>query len=217
MRWVNIISRDRFVSRRVRPGSRPWRVAVELLASRRLLATGFLQGYAYDDANGNNTFDLGESPKVGITITLLNTDTSAGASTTTNADGYYRFNNLVPGHYRVSESSPSGQNANADIGTVVNPATAVDTASGQAIAVTVLDPSTQEITVTRNPDPYPSASAYFILNASANNAIGPFNQMTGTNGDTVHQYDHSLAGNQGNVHRIYSNCSDLLNGILPGA
>src|SRR5262245_29741600 len=63
------------------------RLAVELLEDRRLPATGFLQGLAFVDANGNHKYDFGtDAPKVGATIQLysvVNNTPTLQTSTTT--------------------------------------------------------------------------------------------------------------------------------------
>src|SRR6187551_3584693 len=81
---------------------------LESLEPRQLLASdGFLQGFAFIDGNNNNQLDAGETRKDGATIELRSADGSTLlASTTTNSDGYYRFNNLDSGTYRLREIAP---------------------------------------------------------------------------------------------------------------
>src|SRR5438477_7653154 len=73
----------------------PWRAfrpAVTQLEDRQLLS-GFLQGYALIDTNGDH---IGDTPKAGATIELHAADGSFLKSTTTGADGYYRFDTVDP-------------------------------------------------------------------------------------------------------------------------
>lgn len=77
-----------------------------------------LAGSVYDDINRNNVLDAGES-LAAITITLTGVDDlgqSVTATTTTAADGSYRFDTLRPGTYIVTETQPADL---GDIGTQV--------------------------------------------------------------------------------------------------
>jgi hypothetical protein len=53
------------------------------------------------DANNNGLIDTGEIGFAGVTVNLLDTGGNVIASTTTNAQGYYLFTNLLPGTYVV--------------------------------------------------------------------------------------------------------------------
>lgn len=68
-----------------------------------------IAGNVYHDANNDGVKDAGEAPINGVTITLTGTD-SAGNSvnlTTTTTSGAYKFDNLAPGTYTVTETHPS--------------------------------------------------------------------------------------------------------------
>ncbi|HTN74830.1 MAG TPA: SdrD B-like domain-containing protein, partial [Pirellulaceae bacterium] len=73
----------------------------ELLASS-------IEGLVYVDPNGNCTYDPGELPIAGVTVKLFDNDGNLIATTTTNSDGRYKFDNLRPGNYTVKESQPAG-------------------------------------------------------------------------------------------------------------
>jgi uncharacterized repeat protein (TIGR01451 family) len=80
-----------------------------------------LSGAAYVDANDDGVRQSGESPLSGITVTLSGTTASGqdicaqraaldpvlGCTTTTGADGGYRFDDLPEGDYALLESQPS--------------------------------------------------------------------------------------------------------------
>ncbi|CAL1125111.1 unnamed protein product [Cladocopium goreaui] len=73
------------------------------------LRPGSLSGHVYVDNNDNGNFDGGESPIAGVTLQLLDAAGNAtGITTTTDANGFYRFDNLAPGTYGVAELQPSG-------------------------------------------------------------------------------------------------------------
>ncbi|MEQ1850831.1 MAG: SdrD B-like domain-containing protein, partial [Chthoniobacteraceae bacterium] len=70
-----------------------------------------LGGAVYVDANNNGTFDPGETPVSGATVTLTGTnDLGAPVSLTqlTDAFGAYDFTNLRPGTYTLTQTQPGG-------------------------------------------------------------------------------------------------------------
>jgi hypothetical protein len=114
-----------------------------------------------------------------------------------------------PGTYTVVETPPSGDYTTASFLTTINPASLVNSNTGQAIQVQVLDPSAQTITVT-----WPSGSAglpYTPLNVTST-----FDGSTAT--FPVGQFNLTLSGNQGNNTNPYvSMCADLNDTVYPGA
>lgn len=74
-------------------------------------ANGSVIGFVYNDANNNGTFEGGELPISGVTLTLTGTnDLSQTVTLTASSDstGAYRFDNLRPGTYKVTETQPAG-------------------------------------------------------------------------------------------------------------
>jgi hypothetical protein len=73
---------------------------------------GKIYGEKFNDKNGNNHDDDGEEDLSGWTMFIdLDNDGILDAgerSTTTNSDGDYSFNNLMPGEYRVCEVQQTG-------------------------------------------------------------------------------------------------------------
>ncbi|MGL5859008.1 MAG: SdrD B-like domain-containing protein, partial [Angustibacter sp.] len=68
-------------------------------------------GNVYVDANRNGTQDPGEAAIAGVTITLTGTDRFGNPirrTTTTAADGSYRFTDLPPGTYEIRQTQPAG-------------------------------------------------------------------------------------------------------------
>ncbi|MGQ9829265.1 MAG: SdrD B-like domain-containing protein, partial [Roseiflexus sp.] len=68
-----------------------------------------LSGYVYVDSNNNGAFDVGESGIGGVTITLTGVDVNGNSvtrTTLTQADGSYRFDDLLSGTYTISETQP---------------------------------------------------------------------------------------------------------------
>ena len=87
-----------------------------------------LSGYVYEDVNNNGQRNDGEAGIAGVTLRLLDAQGNpTGATTTTDANGYYEFTNLAPGKlYGVAEVQPSGYLDGLDTagtagGTAVNP------------------------------------------------------------------------------------------------
>ncbi|MBI1249078.1 hypothetical protein GC197_14700 [bacterium] len=67
---------------------------------------GSLSGYVYHDLNVDGHKDSGEPGIADVTVTLINTDTNDTYVTITDENGYYEFQNLIPGNYRVLETQP---------------------------------------------------------------------------------------------------------------
>jgi hypothetical protein len=192
---------------RRRPARRSHEARIEALEPRQLMAASFLQGYSYQDLNNNKQFDAGDLPKVGVQINLLDSSNNPVTSTTTNADGYYRFDNVAAGTYNLTENAP-GFTPSADIQTTISSAVA----NGTGAQVTVYDPSTQAVTLTQAglPQDPPTRTGYVLESNSspATNAPGVYNNYTRA-GDSTRQYYQSLSGNNGNIHFILSLCTDL--------
>ena len=70
-----------------------------------------LSGSVFVDRNDNGQFDPGEKPLANVPIDLKGTDITGrfvSRSTRTDSNGYYLFDDLTPGNYRVIETQPSG-------------------------------------------------------------------------------------------------------------
>ncbi|WP_348697802.1 SdrD B-like domain-containing protein [Duganella fentianensis] len=86
----------------------------------------------WNDSNRNGVQDSGETGRAGVKVTLLDAAGKAVASTTTDVDGHYLFNNLKPGTYSVQfdkttlgtgyafTSAHTGTNGNLDSDADVN-------------------------------------------------------------------------------------------------
>ncbi|MEM1305167.1 MAG: SdrD B-like domain-containing protein, partial [Planctomycetota bacterium] len=67
-----------------------------------------LSGYVYHDASDDGLFDSNEDPIAGVELTLLDAAGAVVATTTTDDQGFYKFNNLDAGTYTVVEAQPNG-------------------------------------------------------------------------------------------------------------
>lgn len=95
------------------------------------LLPGSISGRVHADRDGDCVFTEGDVPLGGVTVHLLNADGVRIASTQTDADGRYQFDNLAPGVYGIEEEQPIGyfdgeEHIGTAGGTVVQP----DTVSG---------------------------------------------------------------------------------------
>ena len=67
-----------------------------------------LSGMVFSDPNHDCIFNDGDTELAGVVVQLLNDLDEVIATTTTNAAGQYRFENLAPGMYSVRELQPEG-------------------------------------------------------------------------------------------------------------
>lgn len=67
-----------------------------------------VSGYVYHDQNQNGGRDSGEEAIAGVTIRLLDSTGAVVATTTTNSQGFYQFQNLRLGQYTIIETHPAG-------------------------------------------------------------------------------------------------------------
>jgi hypothetical protein len=67
-----------------------------------------ISDYVWFDTNGDGIQNTNESGLANVTLTLYNNAGTVVATTVTNAGGNYRFDNVVPGNYRVGITQPSG-------------------------------------------------------------------------------------------------------------
>lgn len=121
---------------------------VELLGGDDSVSNNFaevrpalISGHVYHDANNNGVRDAGEEPIAGVQIFLENISFGTGGiitfgtggilSTTTDANGFWSFSNLMPGEYLVEEVQPDGYIDGLDAagsagGTAYNPGDLID-------------------------------------------------------------------------------------------
>ena len=98
--------------------STPISIDFDLVSGENEIDNNFLNyrpasksGYKYEDVDGSGTLDGGDLALENWEITLTGTDGGGNAVnqvTSTNANGYYEFTNLVPGSYTVTETLQAG-------------------------------------------------------------------------------------------------------------
>ncbi len=67
-----------------------------------------ISGHVYVDRNNNGVRETGENPIAGVTLILWNASNTEVGRTTTDGNGFYKFDNVVPGNYRITEQQPTG-------------------------------------------------------------------------------------------------------------
>jgi serine-aspartate repeat-containing protein C/D/E len=92
--------------------------------NKAITGNSSIAGNVFDDANANGKFDLGEKGIAGVTVYLdANMDAildGGETSTTTAADGSYKFTNLPAGVYRVREVVPAGDTQTSGTYTMID-------------------------------------------------------------------------------------------------
>jgi len=85
------------------------------------LRAASISGFVHADINGDCVFDptIGDRPLANVTLLLLNDMGIEIARTQTDANGEYRFDNLMPGSYAVRQLQPEGYlDGSVKVGTV---------------------------------------------------------------------------------------------------
>jgi protocatechuate 3,4-dioxygenase beta subunit len=95
-----------------------------------LVPTSSLSGLVFEDFNDDGQVDFGEQGIAGVKITLTRTDSldfPVNLVQQTGADGTYRFRNLLPGNYTITETQPAGYGQGIDsVGTAAGSLVATD-------------------------------------------------------------------------------------------
>src|SRR5262249_10272066 len=65
-------------------------------------------GKVFDDADGDGVQDPNEDGMSGVTVTLATADGTGSRTTTTDSAGNYKFEDVAPGAYTVSQKAPKG-------------------------------------------------------------------------------------------------------------
>lgn len=67
-----------------------------------------ISGYVYHDQNDNGRRESGEQAIAGTVIELVDEDGQIVATTRTDSDGFYQFQELLPGNYTIRQQQPTG-------------------------------------------------------------------------------------------------------------
>src|SRR5581483_1300200 len=67
-----------------------------------------IAGTVWNDANGNGSFDAGETGIAGVTVSYSGGTPATSGTATTNGSGAYSVTGLQPGTYSVDYTPPSG-------------------------------------------------------------------------------------------------------------
>jgi len=100
-----------------------------------------LSGYVYVDSNDNGLKEAGEAGISGVTVTLTGTSDRGDAvnvTAATDSSGFYRFANLRPGNYTITETHPSGYDDGKDTAGSQGGAAGNDVISSIALGVGVI-------------------------------------------------------------------------------
>ncbi len=168
------------------------------------------------DKNANGVQDAGEAGIGGITVNLLNAaGTVILSTTTTDANGNYLFNNLVPGDYSVQVVAPAGYYVSPkDAGGNDATDSDIDAATGKTVATNL---TSGETDLTWDAGVYQKASiGDYVWNDADRDGVQDANEV-GIGGVTVRLLDcnnnDALVATQVTNASGYYNFSDL----MPGA
>src|SRR5487761_2089385 len=163
-----------FAKRKMRP-------VVEAIERRELMTggVGFISGTAFLDQANTGLLNATDPYLPGATIQLFSAgNTTPIATTTTDANGAYLFNNLAPGTYTVTETPPTGYEAtaaqvlsNVEPGTVTAP---------NSIQVVVPNTSPLYLNYTGVMDSEYQSITEQIKGKLTNEAVGPIHASLGT-------------------------------------
>ncbi len=87
------------------------------------LVLGSIHGVKYDDLNGNGDRDAGEPGVPDVTFELLDGNSDPfdpAVTTTTDADGEFAFEGLLPGDYKVKETLPADRDNSTSVKVSIN-------------------------------------------------------------------------------------------------
>ncbi len=178
---------------------------------------GSLSGHVFLDKNADGVQENGDTNQAGLTVQLLDSagQAIAGATATTDANGYYQFTNLNPGqNYAVhvlapgDSFSPVGTNANPAIDSIVN-------GSGQTAEVTIVS---EQDTPNQNAGVYvPVSISGHVFNDTNADGVQQTPADANISGVTVQLLDGSGNPIAGKVATTDANGAYSFTGLTPGS
>ncbi len=173
-RTIKSIAQHGLVKRKLRP-------VVEVVERRALMTAGFgfIAGTAFVDHAGTGLLDPSDAYLSGATIQLFQAgSTTPIATTTTDANGAYLFNNLAPGTYTVTETPPTGfEPTAAQALSNIEPGTVTS-----ANSIRVVVPNTNPLFLNYagvQTSGFESIASQ-VNGTTEDNAVGPFSASLGT-------------------------------------
>ncbi|MBK1986128.1 carboxypeptidase regulatory-like domain-containing protein [Sphaerospermopsis aphanizomenoides BCCUSP55] len=112
-----------------------------------LVALASLGDFVFEDRNANGIQDAGEAGIANATVRLLDTNGNIIATTTTDSNGLYSFNNLLPGDYKVQFVQPNDFNSVSPTNAGSNDAVDSDADVNLTTGVINLSPGENDTTV----------------------------------------------------------------------
>lgn len=166
-----------------------YNVGVPTQASASVTPPGAIGDFAFWDLNKNGIQDVGETGAANVGVQLLQNGAVIN-STTTNAQGFYQFSNVVPGNYSLKFTAANGslitsqdQGANDALDSDADPSTGLTAvfavASGQSDLTHDVGLLPIDLSIAKSVDnPTPAVGSNVTFTITLSNAAG-YSQGTG--------------------------------------
>ncbi len=147
-------------------------------------------GRVFIDLNGNAVFDSNDQPQANTTVTLLSPDgTQTLATTRTDSNGMYAFNNLTAGRYRVTHVVPGGYVRTTDdsVAFTVCPDFVYNFGYKAVVTTTQEPPAPGVISITKNVRNVTQGQTIFTSSTAANpgEQVEYQIKVSASNGDVI--------------------------------
>ncbi|MBC2316581.1 hypothetical protein HCC18_06970 [Listeria booriae] len=162
--------------------------------------TGQIRSTVFNDLNKNGTQEAGETGVAGATVTLYSNTGAVVETTTTDANGLYKFETITPGTYYVKVTAPTGYDV------LANPAFGGDGISGY------IDIAAQQTRTDMNASLVKEAQEEALSTVNRIYNRDTDDNRVVANGDTITEFESYTDVN--NYHNLNFNLKDDAGNVL---